>query len=140
MINKNIVYEHLSPIEKVEYIQRLIYMTNVDSLNRIVLNGDIKDDDIELGEFVADEISLEEIISEKMTSERLNDYVSTLRPREVAVIRLRYGLVDGRCHTLEDIGAVYGLTRERIRQIERSALKKLKNRMIKNGIKHAEDL
>ena len=140
MINKNIVYEHLSPIEKVEYIQRLIHMTNVDSLNRIVLNADIKDEAIELGEFVADETSLEDRISEKMTNERLNDYVSTLRPREVAVIRLRYGLVDGHCHTLEDIGAVYGLTRERIRQIEVTALKKLKRKMIKNGIKHAEDL
>ena len=60
-----------------------------------------------------------------ITNEDINGVLKTLTPREEAVIRLRFGLKDGRCHTLEEVGSYIGVTRERIRQIEQKALQKL---------------
>ncbi len=55
------------------------------------------------------------------------DVLSTLTPREEMVLRLRFGLVDGRARTLEEVGGVFNVTRERIRQIEAKALRKLRH-------------
>ena len=62
-----------------------------------------------------------------METERINEVLSQLTDREARVIRLRYGLEDGRNHTLEEVGKEFNVTRERIRQIEAKALKKLRH-------------
>ena len=62
-----------------------------------------------------------------METERINEVLSQLTVREAKVIRLRYGLLDGRTHTLEEVGKEFNVTRERIRQIEAKALKKLRH-------------
>jgi RNA polymerase primary sigma factor len=72
-------------------------------------------------------IKPEEDAYKKMLKIQLLTVISTLTPREQKVIRLRYGLEDGRCRTLEEVGREFAVTRERIRQIEAKAIKKLKN-------------
>jgi DNA-directed RNA polymerase sigma subunit (sigma70/sigma32) len=62
-----------------------------------------------------------------MLQDQLNDVLETLSEREAGVIRLRFGLINGEPHTLDQIGQVYGVTRERIRQIETKALSKLRH-------------
>ena len=69
--------------------------------------------------------SIEEIVSEKMLKEELEQALSTLTSREQKVVRLRYGLDDARERTLEEVGREFNVTRERIRQIEAKALRKL---------------
>jgi RNA polymerase primary sigma factor len=59
--------------------------------------------------------------------EKLEDVLSTLTPREARILRLRFGLQNGRSYTLEEVGKKFGLTRERIRQIEGQALRKLRH-------------
>lgn len=98
---------------------------HTESLNALV--GD--DGDIELIDLIPDEKQLTpDIIAENAErSAALEKTLSSLTPREKIVIELRYGLVDGRQHTLEEIGKRYGVTRERIRQIESKALRKLRH-------------
>ena len=62
-----------------------------------------------------------------MLKKQLTEVLNTLTPREARVLRLRYGLVDGKTRTLEDVGKEFNVTRERIRQIEAKALRKLKH-------------
>jgi RNA polymerase sigma factor (sigma-70 family) len=95
------------------------------SLNRYV--GE--DEDSELGDFVIDQVSptVEEIVVEEEMKQALNDVLETITPREEKVIRLRFGLDDGKERTLEQVGNVFGVTRERIRQIEAKALRKLRH-------------
>ena len=59
--------------------------------------------------------------------DRLDDVLNTLTDRERKVLKLRFGLQDGRPHTLEEVGQIFGVTRERIRQIEAKALRKLRH-------------
>ena len=82
-----------------------------------------------LGDFVEDDTSLPpgESASQRMLQEELKLIFSSLDPREVQILQLRYGLKDGRSLTLEQVGKKYGLTRERIRQIEVQALRKLRH-------------
>ena len=65
--------------------------------------------------------------SHTMLREQLSDVLSTLTPREEKVLRLRFGLEDGRSRTLEEVGKEFNVTRERIRQIEAKALRKLRH-------------
>ena len=62
-----------------------------------------------------------------MLKKQLNEVLSTLTPREEKVLRLRFGLDDGKTRTLEDVGKEFNVTRERIRQIEAKALRKLRH-------------
>ena len=62
-----------------------------------------------------------------METERINEVLGQLTEKEARIIRLRYGLEDGRTHTLEEVGKEFNVTRERIRQIEAKALKKLRH-------------
>jgi RNA polymerase primary sigma factor len=82
-----------------------------------------------LGDFVEDDSALPpgETASQRMLQEELKLIFSSLDPREVQILQLRYGLKDGRSLTLEQVGKKYGLTRERIRQIEVQALRKLRH-------------
>jgi RNA polymerase primary sigma factor len=85
--------------------------------------------DSELGQFIEDEDSPTppDVATENLLSEKLDQVLSTLTPRQARILRLRFGLQDGRAYTLKEVGAKFGLTRERIRQIERLALRKLRH-------------
>ncbi len=87
------------------------------------------DDDSHLGDFIADENTAtpQDAASYALLRQQLIDTLNTLDPREEMVLRRRYGLDDGRPRTLEDVGKEFGVTRERVRQIESKALRKLRH-------------
>ena len=88
-----------------------------------------EEDDSHLGDFVKDErtMSPEEFTIHEMLKDEISDVLLTLTEREEQVLRLRFGLDDGSCKTLEEVGQMFGVTRERIRQIEAKALRKLRH-------------
>ncbi|HEX8682691.1 MAG TPA: RNA polymerase sigma factor [Ardenticatenaceae bacterium] len=85
--------------------------------------------DTELGSFIEDEDtpSPPENASHELLRKELENALATISPREARILRLRFGLIDGRAHTLEELGQKFGLTRERIRQIEGEALRRLRH-------------
>ena len=87
------------------------------------------EDDMELGMFIEDDQTPgpAQITYQNMLRERLEEVLGTLPPREARVVRLRFGLGHDRAYTLEEVGQKFGLTRERIRQIEGKALRRLRN-------------
>ena len=88
-----------------------------------------EEEDSHLGDFIQDEDSPSpsESVSQTMLREQLFEVLKTLTPREEQVLKLRFGLKDGRMRTLEDVGKIFNITRERIRQIEAKALRKLRH-------------
>ena len=88
-----------------------------------------EEDDSHLGDFIKDESSLspEEYASNEILKEEIKSVLETLQPREQQVLELRFGLIDGTCYTLEEVGRRFNVTRERIRQIEAKALRKLRH-------------
>ena len=111
------------PVEKVEEIMRV-------SQEPISLETPVgEEDDSHLGDFIQDEEAFEpaDAASYALLREQLADVLKTLTPREEKVLRLRYGLTDGKLHTLEEVGEEFNVTRERIRQIEAKALRKLRH-------------
>jgi RNA polymerase primary sigma factor len=110
---------------------------DVDKVNHILkIKQDIvsleapvgEEEDSQLGDFIADEDSLtpEEAATHQLLKEHVNAVLALLTPREQKILRMRFGLEDGRSHTLEEVGQEFGVTRERIRQIEAKALAKLR--------------
>jgi RNA polymerase primary sigma factor len=87
------------------------------------------EDDSHLGDFVPDESSLSpaDVATRQMLKEQMDDVLDSLTSRERRVLQLRFGLEDGRQRTLEEVGREFGVTRERIRQIEAKALRKLRH-------------
>ncbi|MBR2659212.1 RNA polymerase sigma factor RpoD [Candidatus Saccharibacteria bacterium] len=111
--------------EKVEYVMRI--KQDIASLDQSVgREGD--DEDSVLGDFVEDEErdSPEDSAANQILKEQLAEIISTLSEREQKIIKLRFGIGGGRPHTLEEVGAEFSVTRERIRQIEAKALSKLR--------------
>ena len=88
-----------------------------------------EEEDSHLGDFIPDDDSPapEEAVSYTVLREQLDEVLHTLTPREEEVLKLRFGLKDGKTRTLEEVGEVFGITRERIRQIEAKALRKLRH-------------
>ena len=88
-----------------------------------------EEDDSHLGDFIKDESSMspEEYATNEILKEENKSVLMTLQVREQEVLELRFGLVDGTCHTLEEVGKKFNVTRERIRQIEAIALRKLRH-------------
>ena len=82
-----------------------------------------------LGQFIEDDDSPEpsERAEQALLRSKLDDLLDTLQPREERILRLRYGLLDGHTYTLQEVGEMFGLTRERIRQIEQEALARLRH-------------
>ncbi len=88
-----------------------------------------EEEDSHLGDFIEDEAAPDpaDAASMMLLKEQIADVLKTLAPREAEVLRLRFGLEDGRSRTLEEVGQSFGVTRERIRQIEAKALRKLRH-------------
>lgn len=118
----------------VEYIRSL--MLPELSLNDTLKGENHEEDDSERGDFIAsDEPGPDELSEAACTKRLLLEYMrKCLRPREEMVLKLRFGLIDNRAHTLREIGETFGLTRERIRQIEVVALRKLRNTFRRLGL------
>ncbi len=110
-------------IEKV----REIYKISQDPVSLETPIGE--EDDSHLGDFIKDErnLSPEEFATNEMLKDEISEVLLTLTEREEKVIRLRFGLEDGKPRTLEEVGQMFGVTRERIRQIEAKALRKLRH-------------
>ena len=88
-----------------------------------------EEEDSHLGDFIQDEDASQpaEVASYTLLREQLEEVLTTLTPREEQVLRMRFGLIDGKSHTLEEVGKEFDVTRERIRQIESKALRKLRH-------------
>ncbi len=88
-----------------------------------------EEEDSHLGDFLKDESSLspEEYTENEILKEEIKEVLMSLQAREQEVLELRFGLIDGTCHTLEEVGRKFNVTRERIRQIEAKALRKLRH-------------
>lgn len=111
--------------DKVDYVMRI--KQDIASLDAsISREGD--DEESVLGDFVEDEErdSPEDSAANQILKEQLSEIIATLTDREQKIIRLRFGIGGGRPHTLEEVGAEFDVTRERIRQIEAKALSKLR--------------
>ena len=111
------------PVERVQQIQKI-------AQEPISLESPVgEEEDSSLGDFVSDKESLDpyEYTSQEMLKRELNEVLDGLTDREERVLRLRFGLYDGRQRTLEEVGKEFNVTRERIRQIEAKALRKLKH-------------
>lgn len=111
------------PIEKIIEANR----TAADTLSLDTPVGD--EEDTTIGSFVEDDNTPgpADATSNALLAEALGDILKTLTDREADVLRLRFGMYDGKTHTLEEVGQIFGVTRERIRQIENKAIRKLRH-------------
>ena len=112
--------------DKVEYVMKI--KQDISSLDAGVGRDGEEDGESVLGDFIEDEdtISPEEAASNELLKEQVQDLLGTLSDREQKIIRMRFGLDNGKSHTLEEVGQEFAVTRERIRQIEAKALAKLR--------------
>ena len=111
------------PVEKVVEIQKI-------AQDPVSLETPIgEEEDSHLGDFIQDEDSPapHDAASYTLLKEQLEEVMNTLTPREAKVLKLRFGLEDGKSRTLEEVGKEFNVTRERIRQIEAKALRKLRH-------------
>lgn len=123
--------------EYVEYVQRIIAMTDPVSLDKNI-NPDKDGEYTALGEVIEDRTqpSVDEVIIEQERKDIVHEYVSKyLNEREQKIIRLRFGFDDDNPMSLEQIGKRFNLSRERVRQIEAKAIRKLRQRFARNKIK-----
>ena len=111
--------------EKIDYVMKI--KQDIASLDATV-GRDGDDEDSVLGDFIEDEgrVSPEDSAAAQMLKEQIAEILSSLSEREQKVVKLRFGIGGGRPHTLEEVGAEFSVTRERIRQIEAKALSKLR--------------
>jgi RNA polymerase primary sigma factor len=112
-------------VEKVEYVMKI--KQDITSLDAGV-GRDGEDEDSTLGEFIEDEeaVSPEDTAAIQLLKEQVGGLLGTLTEREQKILKMRFGLDDGKSHTLEEVGQEFSVTRERIRQIEAKALAKLR--------------
>lgn len=112
-------------VEKVEYVMKI--KQDITSLDAGV-GRDGDDEDSVLGDFIEDEdaASPEDAAAVQLLKEQVQDLLGTLTEREQKILKMRFGLEDGKSHTLEEVGQEFSVTRERIRQIEAKALAKLR--------------
>ena len=111
------------PVEKIIEANR----TAADTLSLDTPVGD--EEDTSIGSFVEDERTPgpADATSNALLAEALKEILDTLTEREADVLKMRFGMYDGRTHTLEEVGQIFGVTRERIRQIENNAIRKLRH-------------
>jgi len=110
-------------VDKVEHIMKI--KQDISSLDASVRDDE---EDSVLGDFIEDEDAKTptESASEQLLKEQVRQILSSLTEREQKILKLRFGLEDGKSHTLEEVGQEFSVTRERIRQIEAKALAKLR--------------
>ncbi|MFA5927495.1 MAG: RNA polymerase sigma factor RpoD [Patescibacteria group bacterium] len=109
-------------VDKVEHIIKI-------SQDTVSLEAPVgEEEDSKLGDFIEDEknLSPEESTVRQLLKDRIKEFLGELSPREQKILKMRFGLDTGRTHTLEEVGQEFGVTRERIRQIEAKALQKLR--------------
>lgn len=119
---EEIAAEMALPLDKVEHILKI-------SQETVSLESPVgEEDDSKLGDFLEDKESMtpEESTIYQLMKGHVQEFLTFLSPREQKILRMRFGIDDGRTHTLEEVGKEFGVTRERIRQIEAKALQKLK--------------
>lgn len=121
--NEEIAKEMEIDVEKVEHIMKI--KQDISSLDASVRDDE---EDSVLADFIEDEdtISPEESATNQLLKEHVKDMLGSLTEREQKILKLRFGLEDGKSHTLEEVGQEFSVTRERIRQIEAKALAKLR--------------
>lgn len=123
--NEELAKELEMEVDKVEYVKKI--KQDITSLDAGV-GRDGEDEDSTLGEFIEDEDSKtpQEAATEQLLKEQVQEILGTLSDREQKIIKMRFGLENGKSHTLEEVGQEFAVTRERIRQIEAKALAKLR--------------
>ncbi len=123
---EEIAVEMEMPVDKIHYIQKI--SQDVVSLESPV--GD-SDDDSTLSEFIKDDKSLTpaQVASQTLLREKIKEILVDLSEREQKILQMRFGLEDGVTHTLEEVGKEFGVTRERIRQIEAKALQRIRGHL-----------
>ena len=129
MHSGSIPWEKLDEKERNERVQKIREILKI-AQEPVSLETPIgEEEDSHLGDFIPDEDASEpaEAASYTLLKEQLIDVLDTLTPREEKVLKLRFGLEDGRTRTLEEVGKEFNVTRERIRQIEAKALRKLRH-------------
>lgn len=121
--NDEIAKEMEIDVDKVEHIMKI--KQDISSLDASVRDDE---EDSVLGDFIEDEdtVSPEESATSQLLKEHVKDMLGALTEREQKILKLRFGLEDGKSHTLEEVGQEFNVTRERIRQIEAKALAKLR--------------
>lgn len=111
------------PVKKLQWSMKVSWLP-------LSLDSPLGDDDeSELGMFIEDDITPTptQVVYQNLLKEKIGQVLSSLPPREMKIIKMRFGLLDGKIYTLEEVGVKFGLTRERIRQIEAIALRHLRN-------------
>ena len=132
-------HPNFTEAELIEEIITLGYATSAKEIRHLLNLGDLylnttslnvlvgEDEETELEEFIPSDSSVEDVVEQTFLRESLENVLSTLTPREEKILRLRFGFDDGIERTLEDVGKIFNVTRERIRQIENKALRKLRH-------------
>ena len=112
------------PVEKIRHIIKI----SQDTVPLETPVGGDDDDGSILADFVKDEesVTADTLAGRRILRDHLNEIISELSPREQKILEMRFGLKDGVTHTLEEVGKVFGVTRERIRQIEAKALERMR--------------
>jgi RNA polymerase primary sigma factor len=121
---EEIAAEMHEPVEKINYLLKI----SQDTLSLEASVGDDEEDST-LEDFIEDvkNISPDRVAARQLLKEYVQEAIKNLQPREQKILEMRFGLVDGVTHTLEEVGKEFGVTRERIRQIEAKALEKIRN-------------
>jgi RNA polymerase primary sigma factor len=130
---EEIASEMGEPIEKILHIMKISQETV--SLETSV--GDDDDGDSKLGDFIEDQktITPDRVASLRLLKDHVTEIIGELTPREQKILEMRFGLTDGVAHTLEEVGQEFGVTRERIRQIEAKALEKIQQNVLMKKLK-----
>jgi RNA polymerase primary sigma factor len=130
-VEELVEYTELSP-ERVYWLQRI-------TRPLIELEQPRGDDpEAEVGDFIEDQETPQpaDVVAQKLLHEHIAEILAQLSQREAAILRLRFGLEGGETHTLKEVGEMFGLSRERIRQVEKSALRKLRQPGLAGHLQH----
>ncbi len=127
--------------EMKEEVEKIHHLMKIDQ-DTLSLDKPVEEDEEKtlIGDFVKDESNPtpDQVVSSKILSEELRKVVDSLSPREKKIIEMRFGLIDGVTHTLEEVGREFAITRERVRQIEAKALERMRENITIDRIRDLE--